>query len=128
MHTPAHEDELEQLVRSFWDVARFHAKLTHMPSYFGPTVIASVPPPVWSLGSTPAEADAALGALLDGSQTTLRTPAEEYADSGEPLPEEGVLGIVTDGQGHPGALVVTSSVERDGDEVVEHLRVLYRAP
>ena len=127
MQPTEHEDDLEQLVRSFWDVARFHAKLTHMPSYFGPTVIASVPPPVWSLGSTPAEADAALAGLLDGTATTLRTPAEEYAASGEPVPEEGVLGIVTDGRGRPGALVVTSSVERDGDEVVEHLRVLYRS-
>lgn len=114
-------------VEDFWNVARFHGKLTHLPGYFGPTVLASVPPPAWSLGATPQEADAGLAGLLDGSLASLRTPVAEYTRAGEALPEEGAMAIVTDGQGRPGALVVTSAVEVDGDDVVEHLTVLHAA-
>lgn len=112
-------------VEDFWNVARFHGKLTQLPGYFGPTVLASVPPPAWSLGATPQEADAGLAGLLDGSLASLRTPVADYTRAGEALPEEGALAIVTDGQGRPGALVVTSAVEIDGDDLVEHLTVLH---
>ncbi|WP_110183365.1 hypothetical protein [Nocardioides solisilvae] len=117
--------ERDAAIEDFWNVARFHGKLTQLPGYFGPTVLASVPPPVWSLGATPQEADAAVAGLLDGSGTTLRTPTAEYESAGEPLPEPGALAIVTDGQGRPRVLVVTSAVEVVDDEVVEELTVLH---
>ena len=50
----------EAAVRAFWDLARFHAKLNTAPSYFGPTTLEVVPPPAWSFGAHPEQADALL--------------------------------------------------------------------
>ena len=37
-------------VATFWEVARLHAKISGVPTYFGPTPLESVPPPAWSFG------------------------------------------------------------------------------
>ena len=42
------------------------------------------------------------------------------------LPEEGVLSILCDGEGRPRALVETTAVAVDGDEVREQFRVVYQ--
>ena len=44
-------------VETFWELARAHAHLNVAPGYFGPTALESVPPPAWSFGSTPEQAD-----------------------------------------------------------------------
>ncbi|WP_121251344.1 hypothetical protein [Nocardioides ferulae] len=110
-------------VAAFWNLARFHAKLNSLPGYFGPTALEAVPPPVWSLGESAAEADELVDRLLDAASVELPVPLIEFG--GEELPEVGALGIVADGGGHPRALVSTTAVEVQGDAVVEHLRVLW---
>ncbi|NYG55804.1 hypothetical protein [Nocardioides perillae] len=114
-------------VESFWADARVHARMNAAPSYFGPTTLEVVVPPTWSFSDDPAEADAGLAALLDGSTTRLETPVAELEAAGEAPPAPGTLGIVLDGAGRPRALVSTSRVEVVDGVLVEHLAVLHRA-
>lgn len=124
-------------VESFWDLARFHAKLNTAPSYFGPTTLEVVPPPAWSFGATAEEAEALLALVLEGTKTATASAHADYEVEGEPLPEAGTLGIVLDGEGHPRALVETTDVrvvpfdevsaehahlEGEGDRSLEHWR------
>ncbi len=124
-------------VESFWDLARFHAKLNTAPSYFGPTTLEVVPPPAWSFGASAEEADSLLALVLDGTKTATASAHADYEAEGEPLPEPGTLGIVLDGGGHPRALVETTDVrvarfdqvdaehahlEGEGDRSLEHWR------
>ncbi|WP_107774331.1 ASCH domain-containing protein [Nocardioides sediminis] len=110
-------------VRAFWDVARMHAKLNAAPSYFGPTPLESVPPPAWSYGDTPAEADDFVATALTDEGGATSAPLGDYDGM---LPEEGVLSILCDGEGRPRALIETTTVEVSGDDVREHFRVVYR--
>ena len=110
-------------VRAFWDVARMHAKLNAAPSYFGPTPLESVPPPAWSYGDTPAEADDFVVAALADEGGATSAPLVDYDGA---LPEEGVLSILCDGEGRPRALVETTGVEVAGEDVREHFRVVYQ--
>jgi uncharacterized protein YhfF len=110
-------------VRAFWDVARMHAKLNAAPSYFGPTPLESVPPPAWSYGDTPAEADDFVEAALADEGGATSAPLVDYDGA---LPEEGVLSILCDGEGRPRALVETTAVEVTGEDVREHFRVVYQ--
>lgn len=109
-------------VAAFWEVARFHARLNAAPSYFGPTTAEVLPPPTWSFGETPEEADEGLLELLTVGSATLRTNLGEVAEA---LPRLGTLGIVLDGAGHPRALVGTTDVEITASEACEHLTLLY---
>jgi len=112
-------------VETFWQVARSHARLQPLPGYFPATPVGAVPPPTWSFGEDPAQADAGLRGLLDGSGTTLTVPLADLESAGAGVPEVGTLGIVLDGAGNPRALVVTERVEVGPLEVVEQLRVLH---
>lgn len=112
-------------VESYWQVARAHARLQPLPGYFPATPVGAVPPPTWSFGADPVQADAGLSALLDGTGTSLGVALADLDAAGEPLPEVGTLGIVLDGAGDPRALVVTERVEVGAVEAVEHLRVLH---
>jgi hypothetical protein len=123
----ATEADIDAEVETFWNLARFHAKLNPVPGYFGPTALESVQPPAWSLGDTPDQADEALAGLLDGSRTSNSAPVADYEHTGQPLPEVGALGIVLDGAGHPRALVVTTDVRVIEGEVVEQLAVVYHS-
>ena len=98
-------------VGAFWELARFHAKLNAAPSYFGPTVLEAVPPPAWSFGATPEQADGLVALVLDGTKTATASALWDYEAVGEPLPEVGGLGIIVDGRGHPRALISTTTVE-----------------
>ena len=97
-------------VESFWELARFHAKLNSVPSYFGPTTLEVVPPPAWSFGDSPEQADALLALVLDGTKTATTSALRDYEADDEPLPEPGTMGILLDGSGHPRALVEVTEV------------------
>ena len=106
-------------VEAFWNVARFHAKLNTMPTYFGPTPLESVPPPAWSFGD-----DVGLADLLAQGEATL---VADRAELGDELPEYGALGIVCDVAGQPRALVATTGVDVTDDLVSEQLSVVWAA-
>ena len=101
----------ESAVRSFWDLARFHAKLNSAPSYFGPTTLEVVPPPAWSFGATPEQADELLALVLEGTKTATASALWDYEADAEQLPEPGTLSIILDGRDHPRALIETTEVE-----------------
>ena len=112
-------------VEAFWRVARVRARLEHtVPTYFGQSALAAVPPPAWSFGATRAEADELLGLVLAGTKTATSSARADYDASddhpAEDLPSVGGLGIVTDADGRPRALVVTTEVSQARfDEVDE---------
>lgn len=111
-------------VEKFWDLAKFHARLNPVPSYFGATALESVVPPAFTLGDDADEADSVLRELIAEGRTSLTTPREAF-DSDDDLPLVGTLGIVLDGAGHPHALVETTDVSVSDAQVTEHLRVVY---
>lgn len=94
----------------FWNLARERARLVGIPAYFGATPLGAVPPPAWSFGDSPEMADRLLRLVLDGTKTATASLASDYDAEGEPLPEPGTLGIVTDGAGNPRALLATTDV------------------
>lgn len=112
-------------VDAFWDLARFHAKLNAAPSYFGPTALESVPPPVWSFGTDAEQADALLRLVLDGTKTATASARWDFDREDEQLPQVGNLSILLDGAGHPRALLETTQVDVvPFDEVdAEHARL-----
>jgi uncharacterized protein YhfF len=110
-------------VRAFWDVARVHAKLNAASSYFGPTPLESVPPPAWSYGDNPAEADEFVAAALADEGGATTAPLADYDGM---LPEEGVMSILCDGQGRPRALIEVTAVDVAGDTVREQFRVVHQ--
>ncbi|WP_322919333.1 hypothetical protein [Nocardioides renjunii] len=117
------EDFDHEELRSFWNLARFHAKLNAAPTYFGPTTLESVPPPAWAYGDSAEESDAFVAQVLadERGRTTAAT-----ADYDGELPQVGVLSILCDGSGVPRALVEVADVAVSGDEVVESFTVVYR--
>lgn len=98
-------------MEAFWELARFHAKLNNVPSYFGPTALEALPPPAWAFGATPEQADALLRLVLEGTKTATASALWDYEVEGEPLPDVGTLGIVVDGAGHPRVLISTTRVD-----------------
>ena len=128
-------------VRSFWDLARFHAKLNTAPAYFGPTTLEVVPPPAWSFGADAEQADALLALVLDGTKTATAGALWDFESDDEPLPEPGSLSIILDGRGHPRALIECTAVEvvpfdqvdaehayleGEGDRSLEHWREVHQ--
>lgn len=136
----------EGQVEQFWAVARSRAKLSVLPGYLPASMLEMVPPPAWSFGATPQQADALLALVLDGTKTATASARSAYdvpgpdGQPGEPLPEVGTLGIVLDGAGRPAALVVTTGVvvvtfdrvdaahahaEGEGDRSLTHWRAVH---
>ena len=128
-------------VESFWELARFHAKLNTAPSYFGPTTLEVVTPPAWSFGATPEHADELVALVLAGTKTATASALWDYEAEDEPLPQVGTMGIVLDGAGHPRALVETTEVrvvpfdevdaehaflEGEGDRSLAHWREVHQ--
>lgn len=95
---------------AFWNLARFHANFNAAPTYFGPTTLEVVPPPAWSFGATPEQADELLDLVLAGTKTATATALADFEVEGEVLPEAGTLSIILDGRGHPRALIETTDV------------------
>ncbi len=144
MPGPDDEVELDDVLETFWREAVFRARLNHVPSYFGPTPLEVVRPPAWAFGTTAAEADRFVRDAAAGTTTALAGARREYAAGGEPLPEEGELGIVVDGSDRPRLLVAVTEVVSepyaalgtgtvvegsgfapDTEMLVQRLRVLY---
>jgi len=130
----------ESAVESFWTLARSQARITSMPGYFGPTTLEMVPPPAWSFGGTPAEADDLLALVLDGTKTATSGALWDYEAEDEPLPERGTMSILLDGEGHPRALIEATDVavvpfdevdaehaflEGEGDRSLAHWREVH---
>ena len=113
-------------IGTFWDLARFHAKLNVAPAYFGPTTLEVVRPPAWSFGETPEDADEFVAGLDSDERLKTSTPAGDYTEEGSEMPVAGSLSILCDGAGHPVALLEIEEVEI-GADIVEHFRVIYRA-
>lgn len=112
-------------VAAFWDVAKHRTNMVGVPGYFGPTPVESVPPPTWSFGGTPEQADELLHLVLGGIKTATASALWDYEAEGQALPEPGTLGIVLDGAGRPRALVMTTeiSVVRFDEVEEEHARL-----
>ncbi|QZY27598.1 ASCH domain-containing protein [Nocardioides coralli] len=128
-------------VDAFWNLARFHAKLNAAPTYFGPTTLEVVPPPAWSFGATPEQADELLSLVLAGEKTATASALWDYEADDEELPQAGTLSIVLDGAGHPHALIETTDVtvvpfdevdeeharlEGEGDKTLRHWREVHQ--
>lgn len=128
-------------VEAFWELARFHAKLNAAPTYFGPTSLEVVPPPAWAFGADAEQADALLALVLDGTKTATAGALWDYESDEAPLPETGALSIIVDGNGHPRALIETTSsevvpfsevsaehayLEGEGDRSLDHWREVHR--
>src|SRR5699024_1504097 len=78
---------------------------------------------------------------LAGTKTATSTAARDFGEGKEDMPSEGDLSIITDGAGHPRALLQTTSVrtvsfgevdaahaaaEGEGDLSLEHWRDVHR--
>ncbi|USQ77666.1 ASCH domain-containing protein [Ornithinimicrobium cryptoxanthini] len=129
-------------IQSFWDDARLRAKVNRVPGYLGVNARETLAPPVWSFGASPEEADELLALVLAGTKTATSSALRDYSDGDDVVPTDGDLSIITDGAGHPRALVQTTQVrtvpfaevgaahaeaEGEGDLSLEHWREVHRA-
>ncbi|RXR26384.1 ASCH domain-containing protein [Oerskovia turbata] len=104
------DDPRGEEILEFWETARVRAGEGKVGVVTGFGVSATVPPPAWSFGDNPALADGLLTAVLSGDKTATSSSRWEYGDD-VPLPQVGELSIILDGDGHPRALIRTTSVE-----------------
>ncbi|HSP60005.1 MAG TPA: ASCH domain-containing protein [Ornithinimicrobium sp.] len=139
-------------IKAFWADARVRGGLNPAESYIGATAADMLPPPAWSFGASPKEADRLLALVLAGRKTATASALWEYQagaqDDQHPdgrddagghrrggdtlvrtqvdveLPAPGSLSIVLDGADHPRALIRTTHVEvvRFGDVDEDHAR------
>ncbi|MFF2623152.1 ASCH domain-containing protein [Oerskovia jenensis] len=97
-------------ILEFWETARVRAGEGKVGVVTGFGISATVPPPAWSFGDNPVLADGLLAAVLSGDKTATSSSHWEYG-ADVPLPQVGELSIILDGDGHPRALIRTTSVE-----------------
>lgn len=97
-------------INEFWEHARVGAELNPLQPWIGPRISGSVPPPAWSFGDTPELADQLADDIVAGRKTATTSLLWEYERDGQPVPEDGSLGIVLDGAGEPRALVLSRNV------------------
>ena len=105
------DDVREAELQAFWEIARVRANLNRLAVYSGPTPLDILRPPDWSFGSSPEMADELLDLVLAGTKTATASALSDYDADGEQVPRAGDLSIVTDGAGHPRALIVTTDVQ-----------------
>lgn len=94
----------------FWSTARNQTRINPVPGYLGSYAAEAVPPPTWSFGGSPEQADALLELVLDGTKTATASALWDYEHEGEPLPQVGSLSILLDAAGHPRGLIETTHV------------------
>ncbi|WP_307864845.1 ASCH domain-containing protein [Myceligenerans salitolerans] len=105
------DEEVAVAVQSFWEAVRPYAGMAKTGVVTGVLASETVPPPAWSFGDKPEIADELLDLVLAGTKTATTSPAWEYEDAGEPVPQVGELSILLDGERQPRALIRTTSVE-----------------
>lgn len=101
-----HDEE----IRAFWVRARPATERGRVPVVSGRMPHDTLPPPAWSFGATPRQADELLALVLDGVKTATASALWDYPAEGEEPPAVGELSIVLDGAGHPRALLLTTAV------------------
>jgi uncharacterized protein YhfF len=111
--------ELAAEVLDFWAATRQYAGMAKASIVVGQTVSETVPPQAWSFGDEPELAEKLLAAVLAGDKTATSSALWDYDDEGAPLPMVGELSILLDGDGHPRALIRTTSVETTTFEEVD---------
>lgn len=86
----------DALISAFWADARLRGGINPVAGYLGATAADTLPPPAWSFGATPAEADRLLAQVLAGRRTATtsalwdyeeeaRARAEAESESGDPI-------------------------------------------
>ncbi len=105
------DDPREAELQAFWEVARVRGNLNRLGVYTGPTPLDSLRPPDWSFGGTAEQADELLALVLDGTKTATASALWDYEAEEEELPQAGDLAIITDGGGHPRALIAVTDVQ-----------------
>lgn len=96
-------------IAEFWAAAHPSAGIGKVEVVVGRSVAATMPPPAWAFGDNAAVADELIAAVLAGHKTATSSALAEFGES-EAVPEVGDLSIVLDGEGHPRALIRTTSV------------------
>ncbi len=132
--------EVDELVEAFWNDAKHRVHLGELSVYLGQSGLEALPPPTWSFGATPEQADELIELVLAGTKTATAGALWDWETEGEELPTVGTLGIVVDGRGRPRALVVTTDVrvvpfievdeeharlEGEGDRSLDHWRTVH---
>jgi len=135
-------ETLDGMLQRFWELTQRYAHVGDFDVYLGKSWSQAVPPPAWSFGDSPEQADDLLDLVLAGRKTATTGLYQEYLDEGEPLPRPGELSIILDGAGLPRALVrerevrvvpfgeVTAemaALEGEGDRSLEYWRRVHRA-
>ncbi len=130
----------QDAIDSFWADARVRAGLNPIGAITGPNVADSLPPPAYSFGATPEQADESLALVLQGIKTATASALRDYQLEHQDLPQVGGLSIILDGAGLPGALIRTTDVqimrfdkvseehayaEGEGDRTLEHWRAVH---
>lgn len=124
-------DPAGETMAAFWVRARCHDP-----------ALPSCPPPAWSFGAGPDEADALLALVLQGRKTATASALADYENAGERPPRPGELSVVLDGDGMPRAVIEVTAVdvvpfsevsaehawaEGEGDRSLGHWRDEHRA-
>lgn len=104
--------DVDEEIEAFWLEARVRAKLNRLHAYAGPNPAEALRPPAWAFGDSPEQADRLLAKVLDGTKTATSSALRDYEQTGDPLPVEGGLSILTDGVGRPWALLLTTDVRQ----------------
>lgn len=116
----------EEAIEAFWNVARERARLSDLEVPLGPNPLGLVPPPTWSYGDSPGDADRFVDAIVRQGSASISAPDADYAQDGRP--KVGDVSIILDGSGAPRALVaITASDHADG-QVTSEVTVLYQHP
>lgn len=128
-------------IQSFWEDAKVRANLNRLRIYTGANAQESLCPPAWAFGADEDQADGLLALVLEGSKTATASALRDFEAGDEPVPTVGSLSIITDGAGHPRALIATTAVrtvpfaevdeqhargEGEGDLSLDHWRRVHR--
>jgi len=106
-------------IDAYWRDAQIRGRLNPAGAYLGRNVAETLPPPAWSFGSSPEEADELLALVLAGTKTATSSRRSDYDVEDEALPEPGMLSILLDGREHPRALIRTTQVRVVAFEAVD---------
>jgi uncharacterized protein YhfF len=112
-------------IDAFWSEARRHTRTDPLFADLAALDDEAPTPAASAFGATPAEADALLALVLDGTKTATAGALWDYEHEGETLPRVGDLAILLDGAQRPRGLIEVTQVQVvPYDEVTaEHARL-----